>query len=405
MSLRVLVLGGTGFIGRAVTEALVASGHDVTCVHRGRTTPQDWVDAEHLLADRATLPSRRAELAAVRPDVVVDTYAMTGADATAAVVALPRGVPVVVLSSMDVYQAYADALAGRPGRPVPLDETAPVRIDRYPYRGRVPGQDDYEKLDVEEVYRAGTDATVLRLPVVFGPFDPQHREGFILSRLAAGRRRIPFGPGTWLWSRLHVVDVAEAVRSAVHEVMRTGLTDEILNVAPARTHTAAQWARSILDAGGFRAELVPVPESVLPADLFLSRGVSQHLLFTPDKIRSLLSWQDADLDARVAQSVRWRLLHPEVPNPPPPYDPAPDDQALATVAESAIPSLVGAAQVTGATRLVPPGPAADQPQDREGAEGASADSTPGAGTVVDLTTLPPPPPPAPGPVVRPGPRP
>jgi nucleoside-diphosphate-sugar epimerase len=50
--MRVAILGGTQFIGRRITEDLVARGDDVTVVHRGTTEPPDWVDCRHLHADR-----------------------------------------------------------------------------------------------------------------------------------------------------------------------------------------------------------------------------------------------------------------------------------------------------------------------------------------------------------------
>ena len=50
--MRVVILGGTEFIGRRITEDMVARGDDVTVVHRGTTEPQDWVDCRHLHADR-----------------------------------------------------------------------------------------------------------------------------------------------------------------------------------------------------------------------------------------------------------------------------------------------------------------------------------------------------------------
>jgi len=112
-----------------------------------------------------------------------------------------------VISSMDVYRAFGAAIEGQETDPVPLDEDSPVRSERYPYRDKSPDRHDYDKLDVEDVYRAG-GATSLRLPMVYGPRDYQLREEFILRRVRAGRPRIPFGAGTWLACRGYVGDIA-----------------------------------------------------------------------------------------------------------------------------------------------------------------------------------------------------
>ena len=98
---------------------------------------------------------------------------------------------------MDVYRAFASALLGGESDPVPLDETAPVREQRYPYRGRIEGYDDYDKLDVEAAYLARA-ATVCRLPMVYGERDYQRREEKLLRRVRAGRPRVPVGAANWL---------------------------------------------------------------------------------------------------------------------------------------------------------------------------------------------------------------
>jgi UDP-glucose 4-epimerase len=122
---------------------------------------------------------------------------------------------------MDVYEAYGQLLSGRASQAVPLAEDSPLRSSRFPYRGRYDGMEDYEKLDVEAVYRS-RGAVVCRLPAVFGPHDDRGREEFILRRVRAGRDRIPFGPGTWLWSRLHVRDAAGGIVAAVEHTKVEG---------------------------------------------------------------------------------------------------------------------------------------------------------------------------------------
>jgi 2'-hydroxyisoflavone reductase len=50
--LRILVLGGTQFVGRAFVEEALAAGYELTLFHRGRTNPELFPEAEHLLGDR-----------------------------------------------------------------------------------------------------------------------------------------------------------------------------------------------------------------------------------------------------------------------------------------------------------------------------------------------------------------
>ena len=52
LPMKILVLGGTQFLGRHIVEAALRSGHRVTLLHRGRTNPGLFPDAEEFLADR-----------------------------------------------------------------------------------------------------------------------------------------------------------------------------------------------------------------------------------------------------------------------------------------------------------------------------------------------------------------
>ena len=50
--MRILVIGGTRFVGRHVVEQALARGHNVTLFHRGRTGADLFPDVEHRLGDR-----------------------------------------------------------------------------------------------------------------------------------------------------------------------------------------------------------------------------------------------------------------------------------------------------------------------------------------------------------------
>jgi nucleoside-diphosphate-sugar epimerase len=307
--MRVMVLGGTRFIGAAVVEELAAHGHELLIVHRGEHEPAEMPEADHLHAERQDLPHLRGPVDEFDPEAVVDNCAYSAADAETALAAVGDDVRLLVVSSMDVYRAYGAVLAGTETDPLPVDETSPVRPERFPYRGRShpsPDADTYEKLDVEAAYLA-REATVCRLPMVYGERDHQRREEPILRRVRAGRGRIPAGSGTWLWTRGYVRDVAAGICLALES---EACVAEILNLGEARTWSMGLWARHVLEAAASEAELTRVPDVLLPDDLKVLGTISQHLLVDSSKARDLLGWEPTDPHEALRRSVEWHLAHP-----------------------------------------------------------------------------------------------
>ena len=305
--MRVLILGGTLFIGRRIALELLARDDDVMVVHRGQTEPADLSGCAHVHAARSALAEVADQLRAWRPDAVIDTRAMTAADASAVLPHLPDA-HLVLLSSIDVYRAYELLLAGQGGEPVPLTESSAVRSGRYPLRDLLPGLGEhYDKLDVEPLYLS-RGGTALRLSLIYGEHDRQRREEFVLRRVRAGRRRIPFGAGTSLDTRCYVGDVATAVLAALD---RPGVAaGEVFNVGDLTTGTVRDWALAILAAAGSGASLVTVPEDLVPADLEDTRSIAQHFLVDSRKAATMLGWRPSDPAETIPVSVRWHLQNP-----------------------------------------------------------------------------------------------
>ncbi|HLZ95327.1 MAG TPA: NAD-dependent epimerase/dehydratase family protein [Candidatus Dormibacteraeota bacterium] len=327
--MRVAVLGGTRFIGRAAVEELAAAGHELLLVHRGALEPDGLPAARHLHTDRAELHANREHIAEFRPDAALDCRALTRADAETGLAALPDGIRLVVISSMDVYRAFGAVNLGAETDPVPIDEDSPLRSERYPYRDLAPDRRDYDKLDVEDVYLPA-GATSLRLPMVYGEHDYQRREEYILRRVRARRARIPFGSGQWLTCRGYVRDLARGIRLALEKDVARGAA---LNLGDDRTYSVRMWSRMILDAAGSDAELVRVSDGVLPPDLEETGTLSQHVIASSRRAQQLLGWTPSNPEDSLRTSVAWHLAHPPE-NPDPDF--SADDRALAEAGSATV---------------------------------------------------------------------
>ena len=306
MSARVLVLGGTRFIGRAIVGQLVAEGHEVTIVHRGVHEPDDLPEVRHLHSPRAEWDGLRGELRTLAPDAVVDCLAMNRDDVQRALAVLPD-THLVVISSLDVYRAFASLQHDLETDAVPIDESSPVRADRQPAGGRADQHAAYSKLDVEEEY-ATRGAVALRVPVTYGEHDEQRREEFVLRRVRAGRPRIPIGAGTLLLTRGYVRDIARGASAAA---LRPATAGEVINLGEQHTWSVRLWAERIAAAAGVAAIFETVPDALLPPDMSLTAtSLRQHVLASTAKARALLDYTDTDPLAALQASVTWHLAHP-----------------------------------------------------------------------------------------------
>src|SRR5262249_42601141 len=153
--MRIIVIGGTGFISGAVVRQLHERGHELLLFHRKRSTSFPEVTAE-----RDRLPVFPSDFARFKPDLVLDTTLIRPRHAEA-LLSTFSGIAkrIVALSSMDVYRAFGvvNRTESGPSDPMPLTEDSPLRT-RPPYPSELIQMlksvfqwvdDEYDKVPVE----------------------------------------------------------------------------------------------------------------------------------------------------------------------------------------------------------------------------------------------------------------
>ena len=105
--MRILVIGGTNFMGPLVVHALNEQGHEVTVFHRGQTRADLPGGVKEILGDRRSLNEKAVELHRLAPEVVLDMIPFTEQDALD-VMRTFSGIAqrLVAISSQDVYRAF-----------------------------------------------------------------------------------------------------------------------------------------------------------------------------------------------------------------------------------------------------------------------------------------------------------
>lgn len=312
--MRILIIGGTKFIGPFVVRQLVEQSHEVTVFHRGQTKADLPSVVQCIYGDRKQLHDFQTKFKHYAPQVVLDMAPYAEQEAQA-VVQTFRGLAqrVVVVSSQDVYRAYERVRRTNPGPPdpVPLTEESALREKLYPYRKQAQGSDDwiyhYEKILVERVVMNEPElpATVLRLPLVYGPGDYQHRLFPYLKRMDDGRAFILLeeGQAGWRWTRGYAENVAAAIVLAITNTRAMG---RIYNVGEKKTLTEAEWVYEIGRAAGWNGKVVTVKKEQLPKHLRLDLDWAQHLVVDTSRIRCELGYvEPVAFPEAVERTLRW----------------------------------------------------------------------------------------------------
>lgn len=192
--MRLLVLGGTVFLSRAVAEAALAAGHDVTCVSRG-VSGAPPPGAAALRADRAVPGELTAALAGQAFDAVVDVATMSAPWVREALDAVgDRAGHWTFVSSINAYAdlSIRGGIVGQATLPPLHDAPDPAvqLTDPEVYGAAKVGSEHA----VRE--RVGDRALVVRGGLICGHGDVLDRFGYWANRFARGGRAVvPDAPG------------------------------------------------------------------------------------------------------------------------------------------------------------------------------------------------------------------
>lgn len=168
--MRVLVLGGSVFVGRHVVEAALARGHAVTVFNRGTRATKYAGDVEHLRGDR---DSDLSALQGRNFDAVLDCCGYTPQQLAQSGQALQdRAAYYLFISTISVYRRFA------PG--VVWNEDAPL-IDSGEGYGGLKAKGEAALMD-----RFAGPSAILRPGLIIGPYDPTGRFTYWPLRLAQG---------------------------------------------------------------------------------------------------------------------------------------------------------------------------------------------------------------------------
>ena len=300
---RVLVIGGTLFIGRELVRRLMERGDQVTILHRGKS--QLPAGTDEILCDRNDSSAVEDALKGRAFDLVFDNVydweRGTTAEQVAATASACGGVHrYVFVSSVAAYGSGENCR-----------EDAPLGVGSdNPYiRNKAQSEAALFQMHRER----GFPAVTVRPPFVYGPENPFYREAFFWDRILRGRPVIIPEDGA---RPMHFVYVKDLVRAMLRAAETDAAIGQAYNIADAQPLTQVDAVRAFAAAAGMDAKLVFVSRAKIEA---AGGGVFQPPLYfgeyydlpgiteSIDKARRDLAFEPTPFSEGLAETYQWYL--------------------------------------------------------------------------------------------------
>jgi nucleoside-diphosphate-sugar epimerase len=341
--MRILLIGGNGFIGSPLTSELRDSGHSVAIFHRSADKSPDK-NVVRIQGDRNRLSDHLEQIQRFSPEVIVDLILSSGEQARQ-LISTSRKVArrVIAISSMDVYRAWGVVRQSEPGplEALPLTEGSPLRTNRQLYPPETVKMmqsifswvdEHYDKIAVEEAIlnSAEISGTVLRLPMVYGPRDPLHRFFPLLKRFDDGRSSILLADDLagWRGPRGYVENIAHAIALAATLNQAAG---RVYNVCQEPTLSELAWQTKIATQAHWSGEFVVLPRERTPTHLLQPGNAAQHIVASSERIRADLRYTEpVDIDEAIRRTIVWEQSNPPTTIDPQQFNYDAEDAALAS---------------------------------------------------------------------------
>jgi 2'-hydroxyisoflavone reductase len=307
--MRVLVIGGTLFIGRETVQRLAARGHEVTVLHR-RDRHDLGPGIANVQADRSDLTTVGRVLRDGRYDAVFDfaydwEKGTTAGQVEAAARSCGSGLQRYVF--MSSIAAYGPGLDRRESDPlVPDDHPNPYAQQKA----------SSERALFRMHAASRFPATTFRPPFVHGPRQPFYREQFFWDRLRDGRPIILADQGEAPIQWVFVSDLADACVRAIEAPEAAG---EAFNIAHVERLTQRSFVEALARVAGVSPAFAPMPRDAIHAaggHVFAGNLYFGEFLDIPphtsivEKALRLLGVTPTSLDAALRESFAWYQSQP-----------------------------------------------------------------------------------------------
>lgn len=309
--MKILMVGGTKFIGPAVADMLDKQGHDVTLFHRTSSPLPRFAEIQ---GDCSSPDDLKKAIEFASPDMMIHMVAMYQSHIEALEKALGgQQMKLLLISSVDVYKGFEvfNKLSAAPVEPIPFTEQSPLRDVRFPYRGS-PDIDigyHYDKILVEQAALQSPvlNTTIVRPGMVYGENDPNRRFGDVIHRMNRGEKTIA------IHEKIANLQMCKCyVENIAHGIVLTaqkGPVGEIYNLADHQVFSELEWNQMIAKLMGWNGEFVVTSDDG-EFELVKAVNLDQHLVVDSTKIRNELGFAEiVPLETGLLRTIQWEREH------------------------------------------------------------------------------------------------
>ena len=257
--MNILIIGGTGYMGKFVVQRLLDRGDRVTVFSRGSSRPDWWDRIEHIQGDRDDRPAFMSKLKGKSFDAVIDSQAYRKEDVESAVETFRGNIGrYLLVSTGSVYLEGTVDFANR----CPYNESD---VDWTNLEYTYPqGEDPYAvgKRHCEKWLQenSGVPYTIVRVPAVMGWDDPTGRMWWWVQRALDGRGVIIPTDARGAFRTLYSADAAV---NFIRALDAPSTINDTYYVAMPEIMTIERWADLIWRAAGHQCRITYMPREVI----------------------------------------------------------------------------------------------------------------------------------------------
>lgn len=318
---KILILGGSKFIGKEIANKAYENGFDVTLFNRGKNNIEPHFKL--IQGDINEVLNYKDFFLKEEFDFVIDCICNTEKNAENLVEIFKNTkTKLIVLSSQDCYDAFQILVRGNEIPDFPINELSKLTDIKYYWKEIFKGKaDDYDKnlmtdILIEAYNKKIINTTIFRLPMVYGPNDYQFagRHGQIIKRIIDKEKNYVISSSDYnkIYTFAYVENIAEAIIYSLSKDITNG---KIYNLGEEKVRTWKQWSELYAKYNNFEFNFFVLPDEVMNRSNSLCNTFPQNFISDASLFSIETGYKESiSLEEGIKRTFQFVLENPSVIN-------------------------------------------------------------------------------------------